>query len=134
MNWPSKWLNFRVSRIDRALFAMVVFFTPSHSLSWSAVACGDWAGSNRKLSCPTAWTTPAAQILGSAASQWRGSLPAEFADHCTAQVGVLGIQVRPTDLVGHHHHLIGGGPHRWWHVHSVHPRTFPGSAPGDRLP
>ena len=54
MNWPSKWLNFRVSRINRALFAIVVFFTPSHSLSWSAVACGDWEGSNTKLSCPTA--------------------------------------------------------------------------------
>ena len=33
----------------------------------------------------------------------------------------------------HKHWGFGGGPHRWWHVHSVHPRTFPGSAPGDRL-
>ncbi len=57
MNSLSAWLSFRVLRIDLALFAIVVFFTPSHPLSrsgyfhMSAIIC---AGSKTEFSCPTA--------------------------------------------------------------------------------
>ena len=73
---------------------------------------------------PVGTTQPETQV---AASQRRGTLPAKLPDHCATQVGVLIVQVRRADSVGHRHHLVGVGPHCVGHLHIVHPQPFPGT-------
>src|SRR5260370_20316690 len=58
---------------------MVLLATPNAALSRSAVTHGSLAGSDRKLTCPSAYTTPAAHVARRPACSGEGRLRASFA-------------------------------------------------------
>src|SRR5580692_9893648 len=74
-----------MSRTCLALLPMVVLATPNASLSSSAVRYGSRDGSDRKLTCPSAYTTPAAQVARRPLSSGEGRLRASFATTCLAR-------------------------------------------------
>src|SRR6266568_3745642 len=58
---------------------MVLLATPNAALSRSAVTHGSLAGSDRKLTCPSAYTTPAAHVARRPTCTGEGRLRASFA-------------------------------------------------------
>src|SRR5271170_359906 len=74
-----------MSRTCLALLPMVVLATPNASLSSSAVRHGSRDGSDRKLTCPSAYTTAAAQVARRPLSSGEGRLRASFATTCLAR-------------------------------------------------